>query len=198
MLFYKRVPKEYKPRTYNFELSKELADVRAFVCVCVCVCARARARMWVCVCVCECVCNKHIRRQKTLSLSQVSVERVLVPFLSQSEVCVFCAIFKSEWSLTHTHTTPEFISSHLRMHCLSICLWWLCVPSVENELTEYLGCVSPQLRMNWLCGLCVPSVENELTEYLWWLCPLYCVQWIWQDNMQYLKDRNLFEHSYFK
>lgn len=27
MLFYKRVPKEIKPRTYNFELSQELADV---------------------------------------------------------------------------------------------------------------------------------------------------------------------------
>lgn len=30
------------------------------------------------------------------------------------------------------------------------------------------------------------------------MCVCVCVlQWIWHDNMQFLQDKNIFEHTYF-
>ena len=26
----------------------------------------------------------------------------------------------------------------------------------------------------------------------------FCFQWIWQDNMQFLQDKNIIEHTYFE
>ncbi|KAK7104124.1 hypothetical protein V1264_018890 [Littorina saxatilis] len=38
--------------------------------------------------------------------------------------------------------------------------------------------------------------EPKSRKYNFELCP-ELAEWIWQDNMQFLKDKNLFEHSYF-
>lgn len=36
-------------------------------------------------------------------------------------------------------------------------------------------------------------VHNSLHKYIFHI-PL---QWIWQDNTQFLQDNNIFEHTYF-
>lgn len=34
-------------------------------------------------------------------------------------------------------------------------------------------------------------------KYLFCISFIFSTQWIWQDNMQFLQDKNIFEHTYF-
>lgn len=41
-------------------------------------------------------------------------------------------------------------------------------------------------------SLCITPIKSPFK------CPtLYLFQWIWHDNMQFLQDKNIFEHTYF-